>query len=374
MDLARNGDHTGELFQAQAHIWNHIFNFINSMSLKCAIQLGIPDIIHKHGQPMALAQLIDALPINNAKAPFVYRLMRILIHSGFFIKAKIPDNEGQEGYALTSASKLLLANDPFSVTPFLLAMLDPILTDPWRNFSQWFQNNEETPFHTCHGTSFWELAGRQPQLNLFFNEGMASDARLVSTMVIKNCKDVFMGLNSLIDVGGGTGTVAKAIADAFPHLKCSVLDLPHVVDGLESSKNLAYVGGDMFEAIPPADAVLLKGKLYFMSSGIFKWILHSWSDEECVQILRKCKEAIPSKEKGGKVIIIDMLLKSQQNGDDDAEAIETQLFFDMLMMVVVNGRERNEKDWEKLFCEAGFHGYKITPVLGLRSIIEVYYY
>ena len=74
------------------------------------------------------------------------------------------------------------------------------------------------------------------------------------------------------------------------------------------------------------------------------------------------------------MIIIDMLLKSQQNGDDDAEAIETQLFFDMLMMVVVNGRERNEKDWEKLFFEAGFNGYKITPVLGLRSIIEVYYY
>ncbi|XP_027067637.2 trans-resveratrol di-O-methyltransferase-like [Coffea arabica] len=364
MDFARNGDHTGELFQAQAHIWNHLFNFINSMSLKCAIQLGIPDIIHKHGQPMALAQLIDALPINNAKAHFVYRLMRILIHSGFFIKAKMPDNEGHEGYALTSASKLLLANDPFSVTPFLLAMLDPILTDPWHHFSQWFQDNEETPFHSCHGTSMWELAGRQPRLNQFFNEGMASDARLVCTMVIKNCKDVFMGLNSLIDVGGGTGTVAKAIADAFPHLKCSVLDLPHVVDGSESSKNLAYVGGDMFEAIPPSDAVLLK------------WILHDWSDEECVQILRKCKEAIPSKEKGGKVIIIDMLLKSRQNGDDDdnAEAIETQLFFDMLMMVLVKGRERNEKDWAKLFFEAGFNGYKITPVLGLRSVIEVYYY
>ena len=102
--------------------------------------------------------------------------------------------------------------------------------------------------------------------------------------------------------------------------------------------------------------------------------MHDWSDEECVQILRKCKEAIPSKEKGGKVIIIDILLKSQQKGDDDHEAIETQLLFDMLMMVLLKGRERNEKDWAKLFFEAGFNDYKITAALGLRSIIEVYYY
>lgn len=177
------------------------------------------------------------------KAPSIHRLMRILIHSGFFIKAKIPDNDSEEGYELTSASKFLLANEPFSVTPFLLAMLDPIFTDPWHHLSQWFQDNEETTFHTCHGASALELAARQPRLNRLFNEAMASDSRLVSAMVIKNYEDVFLGLNSLVDVGGGTGTMAKVIAEAFPHLKCTVLDLRHVVDGLESSKNLAYVGG-----------------------------------------------------------------------------------------------------------------------------------
>ncbi|KAL3509273.1 hypothetical protein ACH5RR_028674 [Cinchona calisaya] len=74
---------------------------------------------------------------------------------------------------------------------------------------------------------------------------MAS-ARLISSLVIKNWKDIFLGLNSLVDVGGGTGTLAEAIADAFPHLNSAVLDLPHVV------------GGDMFAATPPTDAVLLK--------------------------------------------------------------------------------------------------------------------
>ncbi|KAJ9686221.1 hypothetical protein PVL29_015227 [Vitis rotundifolia] len=186
---------------------------------------------------------------------------------------------------------------------------------------------------------------------------MASDARLVTSVLLKEGKAVFEGLNSLVDVGGGTGTVAKAIANAFPHLNCTVLDLPHVVAGLQGSQNLNYFAGDMFEAIPPADAILLK------------WILHDWSDEECVKILKRCREAIPSKENGGKVIIIDMIMMKNQG---DYKSIETQLFFDMMMMILVTGRERDENEWEKLFLDAGFSHYKITPILGLRSLIEVY--
>ncbi|KAG8641337.1 hypothetical protein MANES_13G140468v8 [Manihot esculenta] len=62
--------------------------------------------------------------------------------------------------------------------------------------------------------------------------------------------------------------------------------------------------------------------------------------------------------------------RSMHIRDDDST--ETQLSFDMLMMVLVTGRERNEKEWTKLFYDAGFGYHKINPVLGLRSIIEVY--
>ena len=100
-----------------------------------------------------------------------------------------------------------------------------------------------------------------------------------------------------------------------------------------------------------------------------KWILHDWSDEECIKILKKCKESIPSKDEGGKVIIIDMNMEDQK---EDDESVEAQLFLDMLMMVVLTGKERNEKEWAKLFSAAGYSNYKITPILGLRSLIEVY--
>jgi hypothetical protein len=63
------------------------------------------------------------------------------------------------------------------------------------------------------------------------------------------------------------------------------------------------------------------------------------------------------------VIIIDIVVGS--------ESMEMQGLFDLFMMYI-NGVEREEHEWRKIFTEAGFSDYKIIPVLGFRSIIEVY--
>ncbi|KAK7822941.1 putative o-methyltransferase 3 [Quercus suber] len=87
------------------------------------------------------------------------------------------------------------------------------------------------------------------------------------------------------------------------------------------------------------------------------------------KILKRYKEAIPINNKKGEMIIIDMIMENRKK---DKESIETQLFFDMLMMVLTTGRERNEKEWAKLFLDSGFSDFKITPIISLRSLIEVY--
>ncbi|KAA0059107.1 trans-resveratrol di-O-methyltransferase-like [Cucumis melo var. makuwa] len=316
--LAMGGD---ELLEAQSHIWNHIFNFINSMSLKCAIQLGIPDAIHSHGpnpMPLSLLKKDTFLPI----------------HLAFFLK--------------TILVLYLLSYFPCSNQPSQI------------HFSSSQSGSKLTTKRPSrrHMECRFGSMGNKAKDGEVFNEGMASDARLVISVLLGKYKSVFEGVESLVDVGGGTGTMAKAISQAFPQMECTVFDLPQVVAHLkEDQPNFKYVEGDMFKLIPPADTILLK------------WILHDWSDEECVKILKNCKEAITSNGKKGKVMVIDLVLFNTKN---DQDSIESQLFFDMLMMVEVGGKEREEKEWAKLVKEAGFSAYKIFPILGLRSLIEIY--
>jgi trans-resveratrol di-O-methyltransferase len=257
MDLV-HGEGVSELFQVQCHLYKHILSYIDSMSLKCAIQLGIPDIIHNHGQPITLPELVSKLHIHPKKSSCVHRLMRLLVHSGFFSKTIVHENqEEEEAYTLTPSSRLLIKDKVTSLSPFVQAVLDPVVVNPWQFLGDWFQGSELTPFEKAHGMGLWDYCNQSPEYNNIFNEGMASDSRLMS-LVVKDYKPIFEGLGSLVDVGGGTGTVAKIISEAFPHMKCTVFDLPHVVANLKDSQNLKYVGGDMFQSIPSADAILFK--------------------------------------------------------------------------------------------------------------------
>nr|GMC76868.1 trans-resveratrol di-O-methyltransferase-like [Ipomoea batatas] len=217
-----------EIVRAGTHIRNHMLNFINSASLKCAVELGIPDVIHRHGGPITLEQLVDALAINKAKAHHLGRLMRLLTHSGFFVDAKIKD---EDGYALGPPSCLLIKDHPFSLAPFVQGATGPIFAGPWNHGSEWFHNDDPSPYQTAYGKTFWECASQDQELNHHFNQAMARSSLLVMSLVKKYCREVFEGLDSLVDVGGGTGMVAKTFADEFPDMKCTVLDLPHVVAG-----------------------------------------------------------------------------------------------------------------------------------------------
>ncbi|XP_021719002.1 trans-resveratrol di-O-methyltransferase-like [Chenopodium quinoa] len=249
----------GQLLDAQAHIWSHVFYFLKSMALKCAIELGIPDTIHKHGKPMTLKELANSLPILPNKITSLSRLMRLLVSSKFFSMKTLAN--GEEGFARTLSSQLLLKEHPLSQAPFVVGILDPRLTDLSHNLSSWFKTEAEFSFHIAHGKSVWELAGKDSEFNDIFNKAMESDSWFATSLLVSNnvLKGLLEGVESFIDVGGGNGATAKAISEAFPWLKCSVLDLPQVVGGLQKDgSNVNFVAGDMFKAIPHADAVLLK--------------------------------------------------------------------------------------------------------------------
>ncbi|CAI0387077.1 unnamed protein product [Linum tenue] len=169
---------------------------------------------------------------------------------------------------------------------------------------------------------------------------MSGDSKLVARVLVSDCcKELFRGVGSLVDVGGGTGTMAAAIARAYPDINCTVFELPQVVPDSQD-QNLQFLGGNMFqENIPHGDALLLKP-----SHG--------------------------SNAKSGKVILIDMVVGNNQPKGGDFSQV--QLCSDLLMMCLLNGKERTETELNNLLMAAGFSGYKIVRAIGPRSIIEAY--
>ncbi|XP_026424130.1 trans-resveratrol di-O-methyltransferase-like isoform X2 [Papaver somniferum] len=103
-----------------------------------------------------------------------------------------------------------------------------------------------------------------PEFGKNFHDAMANDSHVLMSVILNEGKGVFDNLKSLVDVGGGTGTTAHAVVRAFPHLHCMVLDLPNVVANLQGTANVVFIGSDMFESIPRADAVLLKIVLEYL--------------------------------------------------------------------------------------------------------------
>ncbi|KAJ0986729.1 hypothetical protein J5N97_005085 [Dioscorea zingiberensis] len=354
-----------EFMQARTHIWNHMLRYLDSSSLKCAVELGVPDAIHSHGGPMTISELVQALSIPASRAPFLRRIMRLLVDSGFFSILKRneddDDDDDDEVYDLTSSSKLLINNGSSeSLAPLVLFISGLEIGMAGQSMGAWIKGGEvaKTPFHLAHGKGAVELTAERPEFNAAFNDAMASDSRVLMRAVVKDWGQVlFGGLRSLVDAGGGSGGAAVAIAEEFPEVKCSVLDLPHVIAMQPESALVEFVKGDYFEHVPPADAVLLK------------WILHGWNHENCVKILRKCKDAIPEKEKGGKVIIIDTMVG---HGAENRDTISTQYLLDIHMMTVAAGIERDENEWKAMFVQAGFQSYKIICDFGVHCVIEVY--
>ncbi|KAK2413439.1 isoflavone 7-O-methyltransferase [Trifolium repens] len=191
--------------------------------------------------------------------------MRLLAHNKVFTIVNIDDNK--EAYALAPTSKLLVKGTNHCLSSMVHLITDPNIVDLYYQLSEWTSNEKLT----IHETTFWDYYHQNPN-----------------------------HLKLMLEVRG-TGNSAKIISEAFPTLKCIVFDLPNVVEGLTDNNYLSFVGGNMFESFLQADAILLK------------WILHDWNDDDCVKILKISKEAVLRENKGGKVIIIDIVINKEQD-------------------------------------------------------------
>ncbi|XP_010530940.1 PREDICTED: (RS)-norcoclaurine 6-O-methyltransferase-like [Tarenaya hassleriana] len=344
--------------KASVEIWRYALGFAEMAAVKCAIELKIPEAVENQtSQPVTLADLSSAVGF---PPPLLRRIMRFLAHQGIF-KA-VPTKDGATGYTNTPLSRrMMITNrDDKSMAHMILLSSNPVAVASYLKLSSAVVSGKGfQPFEAAHGKDAWAYAAEDPGYRETFNEAMACDTRRVVPAVTNTCADIFDGVSTVVDVGCGTGEAMGMVVKAFPWIKAFNFDLPHVMAGASEFEGVENVAGDMFGLIPRADAVFIK------------WILHDWSDEDCVKILKRSREAVP-KEKG-KVIIVEAVVEQKKEDDDDDKLEYARLLLDVVMMAQMkNGRERNMEEWDHLLTEAGFVRHEVRDINDLQSVIIAY--
>ncbi|XP_059631810.1 caffeic acid 3-O-methyltransferase-like [Cornus florida] len=316
------------------------------MVLKSAVELNLIDVLSAAGDGAYLSpsEIAAHLPTHNPDAPILLDRMLRLLASYDILKCSIRTGENgevQRLYGVGPICKFLTKNqDGGSVAPLFLLHHDKVFMESWFHLNDVILEGG-IPFNRAYGMTAFEYPGTDQRFNMVFNQAMSNH----TTLIIKKILDIYKGfevLNVLVDVGGGIGVTLDAITSKYPHIKGINYDLPHVLADAPSYSGVEHVGGDMFVRVPKGDAIFMK------------WILHDWSDEHCLKLLKNCCEALPN---NGKVIIVESILPEVPEN-----SVSSHIVFEQdLFMLAQNpgGKERTRKEYETLAVKSGFSGCEV---------------
>lgn len=318
-------------------------SYLVSRSLHVATELGIADLLRDGPRTVGdLASKVGAHPHS------LFRLLRTLAAHGIFAE----DEHGR--IVMTPASALLQQG----------LMRDGVLLcgevagdGSWWNAVGAMRHSVMTGqpvFAHQQGQPFFDYIRLRPECGSWFDRGMANFAA-VENPSIANAYD-FARFDHIVDVGGGQGGMLAEILTCYPTVYGTLFDLPHVVRNPASlgrdllAGRWRVVGGDFFQSVPSG------GDAY-----VIKRILHDWSDEQCVRILRCCAASM---NHDTPLLVVEAVV-SPGNRPHPAKVM------DILMMIFGEGRERSELEFGELFEKAGLKLRNITPTASALAVLEV---
>lgn len=186
---------------------------------------------------------------------------------------------------------------------------------------------------------------------------MAAGTRMTA-MAVAATYD-FSSLRTVVDVGGGNGTLVIGLLSAHSHLDGVVFDLPQVAT--RAIKEIAAaglvdrcraVGGDFFQEVPSGgDAYLLKH------------VIHDWDDERATTVLRNCSRAMGP---DAKLLIIEGVYPERIDRSLESRGAAAN---DVNMLVNTGGRQRSEAEFRSLYERSGFTLQHIVPT-GTVCVME----
>jgi hypothetical protein len=149
-------------------------------------------------------------------------------------------------------------------------------------------------YQRVFGRPFWEDLAAHPEIAADFDALMGPAGHGVPDTDIELTQG-WDGIESIVDVGGGTGAMLAALLKRHPHVRGTLVDLPGTVarsgEILEDVQDRVTTSGQSFFDPLPAGAGLY----------LLKKVLNDWPDEPTVTILRRCAEAAGT---GGTVVVI----------------------------------------------------------------------
>ncbi|XP_019440463.1 PREDICTED: caffeic acid 3-O-methyltransferase-like [Lupinus angustifolius] len=337
------------------------FSIVLSMSLQSAIELGVFDILQKAGPNAQLSakQIASQISCNNPEAASMLDRVLGLFASHDILKCSVIPLDSKLGsfqrlYSMAPVAKFFASDsDGFSLGPLMALIQDNIFLKSWSQLKDAIKEGG-VPFDRVYGTHAFEYPSLDSRFNDVFNNAMINQTTIVMKKIVESYKG-FEGIKKLVDVGGGLGISINLITSKYPHIKGINFDLPHVIQHSPSYPGVENVVGDMFQSVPKGDAIFMK------------WILHDWSDDQCLKLLKNCYEAIPD---DGKVIVVEALLPTMPENNAAWKAISQ---IDVMMMTQnPGGKERSDQEFMELAIGAGFSGIRYECYVHTFWIMEFF--
>jgi hypothetical protein len=300
---------------------------------------------HLKRGPRTVEELATAVEV---QGPALYRLLRALASVGVFAETK------GKRFKLTPLAALLQKDIPGSMHAAARMWGEKFQEDAWAQLLHGIKTGE-TPFFKAHGVPPFEYLEKHPEALKIFGEAMTSVSSTENPAIAAGYK--FSGIQTLVDVGGGHGSLLSTILKVNPKLKGVLFDQPSVItrakqDGHVTAKGIpercTLESGDFFEALPK------DGDAYIM-----KRVLHDWDDERCAKILANCCAAMSKK---GRVLVVESVIPPG-NGPDRGKLADMQ-------MLIMGGRERTKQEFAAVFRAAGLKLTRVVPTKCPLSIVE----
>lgn len=313
-----------------------------SQAIRVVAELGVADLLAQGARTSQdLAEATGSHPRS------LFRVLRALAGVGVF------EQFDEDRFALTPMGTCLRSDTADSLRAYAMVFAGERHWQAWAEMPHSVRTGE-TGYEHRFGSSFYDDLAHDAEFHDLFDQAMAGSIAGTCAPVV-DAYD-FSALGTLVDVGGGDGTLMASILQANPSLRGVLFERAPVVErarwhlaeaGL--SERCEVVAGDFFRSVPiGADAYLLAR------------CLRAFDDAASIKVLTCVRQAMSG---NGRVLLVERVLPP---GGDASDA----KLGDLNMLVLTGGCERTQADYEELLNVAGCELARVVPTRSAMSVLE----